>query len=89
MFNVTLLTDRANKKFKSKENDYFKTLALDYDANDVNGPEGALMSYVFKHVSWYTKTFINNKEDNELLRQMRALNLDGSITLQLPSEMIL
>ena len=89
MFNVTLLTDRANKKFKSKESDYFKTLALDYDANDANGPEGLLFSYVFKHVSWYTKTFINNKEDNEVLRQMRALNLDGSITLQLPSEMIL
>ena len=89
MFNVTLLTDRANKKFISKTNENFRCITLDYDASDAIGPEGALMSKVFAHISWVQREFIIKEEDNDVLKQMKALDIDGSITLHLPSEMIL
>jgi hypothetical protein len=89
MFNVTLLTDRANKKFISKKNENFRCITLDYDAGDAIGPVGVILPKMFSHISWIQREFINNKVDNDVLKQMKALNVDGAITLHLPSEMIL
>ena len=89
MFNVTLLTDRANSIFINKKNDNFRCITLDYDANDGVGVEGASMTWLFKHISWYTSEFTKSKEDNDVIKQMKALDIDGAITLQLPAEMML
>ena len=89
MFNVTLLTDRANSKFIKKKSANFRTITLDYDASDGMGPEGASEMWLFKHISWYTREFTKSKYDNDVIKQMKALDIDGAISFYLPAEIIL